>query len=59
MAHFTLDRIVLSVKDLRAITRNDDPIALFQIGYLLGQVGQRQSIRAKVHLTISIPDHER
>ena len=51
--------LVLLVKNLRAITRDDHPITFIQIGNPLRQRGQSQSVRAQIGLPIPIADNQR
>src|SRR3546814_212805 len=46
--NFALGRVVVSVENLRAFPRDDDPVALVEIGDLLRQRRERERIRAQV-----------
>src|SRR3546814_212807 len=57
--NFALGRVVVSVENLRAFPRDDDPVALVEIGDLLRQRRERERIRAQVGLALSITHDER
>ena len=54
-----LDRIVVAVEDLRAVAGDDDPVAFFEIGDLLGQRRERERVGAEIGLALAVADHQR
>ncbi len=54
-----LHGLVRLVVEGRAFAVEHDPVALFQIGDEIGEGGERQRIRAEIHLTVADADRER
>lgn len=54
-----LDGNVVAVENPRAVARDDDPVALLQIGDLLREWRQRQRVGTEIGLAVAIADDER
>ncbi len=54
-----VDGIIVLVENLRAFAGDDDPVALFQIGDLLRQRGERQRVRTQIGFALAIAHHQR
>ena len=48
-----------AVADLDAGPRQDRPIAVLEIGDLVGEGRERERVRAEIHLALAVPDGER
>jgi len=51
--------VVIPIVDRRSVAGDHDPVAFVEIGDLLRQRRQRESIRAEVHLAVTVTDDER
>ena len=51
---FARDRIIILIENLRTIARDDNPVALFQIGDFLCQRRERQRIRTQIGFAVAI-----
>ena len=54
-----VDRLVGAIENLDRVAPHHRPVALFQIGDLLGQRGQRQRVRAEIILALAVADRQR
>ena len=56
--HFAVDRMVFAVAYLRAVARDDDPVALVEIGDSLRQRRERERVGTEESLPLAIADDE-
>ncbi len=54
-----LGGIAQRIEDLGAVGADDRPVPFLQILNAIGQIGERQGIRADIHLAVAIADRER
>jgi hypothetical protein len=57
--HVPFDRPVVAVVDLHAVMGDDRPVALIEIGDLLGERGERERVRAEIGFALADADGER
>ncbi len=53
-----LDDSAIEIENLHLAGRNHRPVALFEIGYLVGEWSQRKRIGPQIHLVLSMPDRQ-
>ena len=49
----------VEIADLDALPRQHGPVAVLEIGDLVGEGGERDGVRTEIHLALAVPDRER
>ena len=57
--HLPLDPRAADIAHLDAVTGDDRPVAVLEVGHAVGEGRQRDRIRAEVHLAVAVPDRQR
>ena len=53
-----LHRVAGNIENLHTVTRHDGPVALLEIGYLIGEGRERDRVGAKIHFAAAMTDGE-